>query len=106
MIIITSAINYNYTLFPGDSFNLTIKDGSGEKILITETILEECSINYAVSFRFAKEDGSLVSFNLCGFFGDKENLPEEMKNAVYIDDLSELQRYNFHKTLKTTYNKL
>jgi len=105
VIIITSTINYNCTLFPGDTFNLTIRDGSGEETLITEIILEECSINYAISFRFAEEDGSLVSFNLCGFFGNRENLPEEIKNAICVDDLSELQRYNFHKTLKTTYNK-
>lgn len=101
MIIITSAVKCNYFVLPGDTFNLTVTDSSGEKELITEVVTEKTIIDYAVSFRFANEDGSLLGFHLCGFFGNKGNLPDEIKNAIHIDNLSKLQRNNLNRTLKT-----
>jgi hypothetical protein len=99
VIVLTSVVECKYNVCVGDTFNLTVHTPYEEYSIIRETILENRSIDYIASFRFAKEDGTISGFHLSGFFGNKDNLPVEIENAVHIDDLSDVQRSNFLKSL-------
>ena len=94
MIIITSKGTTNRTVLPGDHFVLSIREGGREVDRLEEEITETMEINFYCSFRFAREDGTIVSPHLSGFFGNSANLPEEIKNAVYWEDLPTWKRTN------------
>lgn len=91
MIIIVSQAHTDITLHPGDSFNLEhTMDLDGHRYtetVISETVKKGCHIDYAASFVFAAEDGTVTGNNICGIFGEYGNLPDEIKNAVYANDL-------------------
>lgn len=95
MIIITKLLDTVRRVYPGDSFNLTISDDLGCQILISEEITVAKTIDFIASFRFALEDGTCPGFHLTGIFANKNELPEEMKNAVMFDDLTAAQQRNF-----------
>jgi hypothetical protein len=91
LIILITVKECDYTIYPGDTFSLTINDD----IIVSETFTEKRVINYVATFVFAKENGSVLSSNACGIFGNKNDLPEEIKNAVYWEDLPIDKRNNF-----------
>lgn len=99
MIVLTSVNNQTFSLCPGDEFHLTVKDEMGFHILVKEVVTVNKTINFVASFRFAFDDGTCPSFHLCGFFGNKEELPSEMENAVMLGDLTVEQLSNFKRTV-------
>jgi len=98
MIVITGKVNEVHKVQVGDLFQVLLKDSMGSQILLQEIIKVERVIDYIVSFRFAKEDGE-CQFQLAGFFGSKDDLPEEMENAVYLQDLTVEQQQKFVATV-------
>lgn len=98
MIIITNEIFCNYSCEPGDEFSLIVEDHTGIKERIKEKIIKSMTISYICSFRFCDEDGTMRSPNLSGFFGDKNNLPLEIKNAKKLDELTYTQIMNLEKS--------
>jgi hypothetical protein len=82
----------------GTVFTMTVTDGKGKETVIKEEILVHRTIDYFVSFRFALEDGTCTGFHLCGFFGCKHNLPEEIKNAKKLLELTQSQLKTFIAT--------
>jgi hypothetical protein len=105
MIVLTSVKSgplHARSVIPGDTFSLSVSDHTGIHEIITEEVTVAKTIDFIASFRFAREDGTVQSFHLSGFFGDSENLPEEMKNAKRLEDLTESQRGNFLKSVGCT----
>lgn len=107
MIIITSENkDREWCVGPGDEFRLSLKSDleiNGQLCKSSETVLSEKItvnkiINYICTFRFANEDGTLIGFHLAGFFGNKDNLPEDIKTAKRLNDLTKKQRKNFDKS--------
>ena len=95
MIVITKLVtDCPRFVHPGDIFSLKINK---EEVII-ETITEEKVIDYVASFRFARTDGSCVGFHVMGFFGNSKELPDEMKKAKQLKDLTSKQRENFNRT--------
>jgi hypothetical protein len=84
---------------PGDEFHLTIKDGLNYEVVISEKITVNKVIDFIASFRFALEDGTCPGFHLMGVFACKSELPEELKNAVMLNDLTKKQYANFAKSV-------
>ena len=78
----------------GDTLNLEIDN---ETILSSE-IKEEMTISYYAIFLFVDEDGTVRNPNLCGIFGDKYNLPPEIKYATKLDELNNKQKRKFIET--------
>jgi len=101
MIIITSLIEREYHVCDGDEFHLSIRGVDKENIVISEEINITGIINYIASFRFAQDNGKCIGFNLCGFFGNKDYLPKEIKEAVMVKDLTGEQKANFIETCGT-----
>lgn len=99
MIVITSLSKITRYVYGGDTFNLTISDGMNHQVIIKEEITLTKKIDFIASYRFALEDGTCPGFHLCGIFGNRKELPEEIKNAKMIDDLSKKQRKNFIKSV-------
>lgn len=95
MIIITSLIEREYSLCPGDTFNLAVENFDGTETLIRETVTKNKVVNYIASFVFALDNGRVPSFNLCGIFTNKNDLPVEIERAVLVKDLTPEQRKNF-----------
>jgi len=87
MIVITNLSERVYHTLPGDVFCLKVTSNGTEESVIEETITQTRTLDFICSFRFAADDGTVQGFHLSGFFGDKNNLPDEMKNAVMMDDL-------------------
>ena len=103
IVLISIDTSRDYWLSPGDTFNLTYREvyvngAKGEDKIISETFDKPMRINYMASFVFALEDGKVVSPNACGFFGDKNNLPKEIKEAKSWKDLTIGQQNNFEKS--------
>lgn len=101
MIIITSLKEREYCVCKGDKFNLSISGVDKDDVIISEEINITGIINYIASFRFAQDNGKCIGFNLCGFFGNKDYLPKEIKEAVMVQDLTEEQKSNFIETCGT-----
>lgn len=102
MIVITAVTLQEFHVCPGDTFTLSVSNyPNGEKIVITEKITKTSHIDYMCSYQFCNEDGSCNSFNLNGFFGQKDNLPIEIQNAKYINDLTKSQKEKFLATSNT-----
>jgi hypothetical protein len=99
MIVITRKYETPRYVRRGDIFNLTIKDGMEYEVVIRETITVDRAIDFIASFRFALDDGTCPGFHLMGVFACKSELPEELKNAVMLEDLTKEQRRNFEKTV-------
>ena len=97
MIILLTVQECYYAICAGDTFNLVVKNS----IVISETFSKKRVITYAATFVYAQEDGTIISPNSCGIFGNKDDLPEEIKNAVYWKDLPVSKRHNFINTAGT-----
>ena len=95
MIVITSLKQDPFYVMFGDTFHLSVVDQAGRKEIIVEEITVTKTIDYVASFRFAQEDGTVLGFHLSGFFGDSRNLPDEIKRAVFFDELSSDQKRRF-----------
>jgi hypothetical protein len=99
MIVITSLSTIPRRVRPGDEFHLTIKDWFDCEAVISEKITVDKVIDFIASFRFALEDGTCPGFHLIGVFASKSELPEELKNAVMLNDLTKKQYANFAKSV-------
>ena len=99
MIVITSKDETPRCVFKGDTFNLSINDRMGFHHIISEEIKVDKIINFIASFRFALEDGTSPGFHLMGVFACKDELPEEFKKAVMLEDLTKEQYANFVRTV-------
>lgn len=103
IVLISIDTSRDYWLNPGDTFNLTYHETyigglKSEDKIISEIFDKSMRINYIASFVFALEDGKIVSPNACGFFGDKNDLPKEIKEAKSWKDLTIEQQSNFEKS--------
>jgi len=105
MIVITSLNESERYVEARDLFTLTITDNMGSKVLVSEEVTETKTINFMASYRFALEDGTCPGFHLCGIFGNKNELPKEMREAVKLEDLTEEQRANFIRTVGVKVHK-
>ena len=101
MIVLTSVNLQSKYVCKGDTFRLTVDDAMGSQVMIEETITEDKEINFIASYRFALEDGRCPGFHLCGIFGNQDELPEEIRNAKMLDDLTPEQLGNFIRTVGT-----
>ena len=101
MIVITSLMKSPKYVCAGDRFQLTVSAHGHKDVVISEDITYNGVIDFAVSFRFADDKGRCIGFHLSGFFGCKDNLPKEMKEAKMFEDLKGEQRRNFIKTCGT-----
>jgi hypothetical protein len=101
MIVITKLIEKTYSVTPGDLFSLTITSDNFEDTVIQEEINYTGEVNFIASFRFADDKGRCIGFNLCGFFGVKEALPREIREAKKFEDLTSEQKKNFIDTCGT-----
>lgn len=100
MIVLISVCEREYWAEEGDVFRLTVTRHLHEDVIIEEEIVgEPRPINFIASFIFALDDGTCPSYHLCGFFGDKDNLPEEIGNAKNFTELTETQQNNFIKSV-------
>lgn len=101
MIVITYVDRLPRIVLPGDSFRLTISDAFESKVIIEEEIIVNKTIDFIASYRFAREDGSCEGFHLSGIFGIYNELPQEMKNAKYFEQLTPIQQINFRSSVGT-----
>ncbi len=99
MIVITSLSKITKYVCVGDTFNLTISDGMNHEVIIKEKITVTKKINFIASYRFALEDGTCPGFHLCGIFGNRNELPKEIREAKMFDDLTKKQRKKFVKSV-------
>lgn len=99
MIVITSLSSKKFHLLPDDEFCLKVTDSLGCEVLIRETITEHKVIDYIASFRFALEDGTCPGFHLTGIFANKAELPKEIREAVFIEDLTPEQYVRFVRSV-------
>ncbi len=99
MIVITSLSELTRHVYAGDTFNLTISDGLNHEVIIKEEITVTKEINFIASYRFALEDGTCPGFHLCGIFGNRKELPKEIREAKMFDDLTKKQRKKFTKSV-------
>lgn len=99
MIVITSLKSKAFHLAPDDEFCLRVTDLLGCEVLIREKVTEHKVIDYIASFRFALEDGTCPGFHLTGIFANKAELPKEIREAVFIEDLTPEQYANFVRTV-------
>lgn len=95
MIVITKLNRVERYVCPGDHFCLTITDDMGCDVIIHEEITVNKVIDFIASFRFAMEDGTCPGFHLTGIFANSKELPEEMKTAKMLGDLTKDQYKNF-----------
>jgi len=105
MIVIVSEVNEVHHLVAGSSFSLLVSAGCYSQeyhTVIEETIKKDCIIDYACTFVFCKKDGSCMNLNMAGFFGVKDNLPDEILNAKQINDLPPEQFKKFIETCPFT----
>ena len=105
MIVITKLYTEERHVCPGDTFNLTIKDGFNCEVLIKETITVVKTIDFIASFRFALDDGTCPGFHLMGVFACKSELPVELQGAVLFENLTKDQRKKFVKSLGVKIDK-
>lgn len=98
MIVLTSIGNKIFNCTKGDRFRLTISDSTGCDVVIDEEITENKIIDYIATYRFAMEDGRCPGFHLCGIFGNRNELPKEIIEAIPFNDLTRKQKENFKKT--------
>jgi len=95
MIVIISEVHQTHFLPKGSTFNLMVKHEDYYLNVIEEEIKKDCIINYACAFVFCAKDGSCKSIHMAGFFGNEDNLPDEILNAKKINDLTvdQLQKF-------------
>lgn len=105
MIVITKLIDAPRCCLPGDKFQLTISDTLGCEVIVSENITVAKTIDFIASFRFALENGTCPGFHLMGVFACKSELPEELKNAVMLEDLTKKQYKNFVKSVGVSVDK-
>jgi hypothetical protein len=99
MIVITHKNETVRCVMSGDTFNLSIDDQMGCHVIIREEIKVNKVIDFIASFRFALDDGTCPGFHLMGVFACKSELPEELKKAVMLEDLTPKQYENFVKSV-------
>lgn len=99
MIVITKLNETPRRLFPGDRFCLTVCDLTGFSVVIEEEITVEKVIDFIASFRFTLEDGTCPGFHLMGVFACKSDLPQELRDATHINDLTPEQLDNFTSSI-------
>lgn len=99
MIVVTSVNNSRRHLIEGDEFCLTVTDAMGCEVMIRETITVAKVIDYIASYRFALEDGTCPGFHLSGVFANQAELPEELRNAKLLEDLTPEQYANFERSV-------
>ena len=104
MIVITTISRGQWHLSAGDTFSLIIGTDSfpctADKVttreaIIKEEITETGEVDFCASFRFTQEDGTCIGNHFCGIFAKESELPEEIKNARFVDNLSQEQLTNF-----------
>lgn len=91
-------------VYPGDTFQLThtktyLGKKVSEKTLISETVNKFVTINYVCSFVFADENGYVSGGHINGFFGNYEELPDEIEYAKRVHQLSPEQLQVFIKSV-------
>ena len=99
MIVVTSLSNRSRSLVEGDEFCLTVTDAMGCEVMIRETVTVSKVIDYIASYRFALEDGTCPGFHLSGVFANQAELPEELRNAKMLEDLTPEQYANFERSV-------
>ena len=105
MIVITSLSRTKMYAEPGDTFRMTVADNLGFECIINEEVTVERVIDYVASFRFALEDGTCPGFHLTGIFANSKELPEEIRNAVMFEDLSQDQKERFAASVGVKINE-
>ena len=104
MIVITTLDTETYYIAAGSKFQLTISGTTSlygaMGIVVIEEECTKCGfVDFCASFRFTLDDGTCVGNHFCGIFARESELPEEIKNAKMIKDLSPKQRENFFKSI-------
>lgn len=99
MIVITHKNENCKCVCAGDLFRLIVDDKTGHRVIIEEEITQSKTIDFIAAFRFALEDGTCPGFHLMGVFACKSELPEELKKAVMLEDLTPKQYENFVKSV-------
>jgi hypothetical protein len=97
IVITTECLDKSFHILPGDSVRLSVK---GECV-VEEVFAHKCFVDYMAGFRFALDDGTCVGDHVCGIFADKSRLPEEVRSAKRIQDLTTEQYRNFMRTVGT-----
>lgn len=95
MIVYTSVDRTVRHVALGDEFVLTVRDPLGSTVVVREKIVVAATIDFVASYRFARPDGTVSAFHLCGIFGNSGALPQEFADAVMFDDLNYEQKKNF-----------
>lgn len=99
MIVITHLrTDRVYHLMAGDVFHLSFRQGITEDVVIEEHITENVEIDFIASFRFTQDDGTCLGLHASGIFANQKNLPEEMKAAKLMHELTPEQLANFERT--------
>jgi hypothetical protein len=88
-----------FTVHKGDEFHLTITDDLGHQVLVREEIHVNTYIDFIAAYRFINEDGTCNGYHLAGIFGQRDALPDEIKNALTWDQLTKQQQKNLIKTV-------
>lgn len=99
MIVLTAVrTDLEKHLDEGDIFNMIMRDQTGSEVILTETLKGPQIINYVATYRFADEDGTVRQFHLSGIFGDRDNLPRDIADAVRYDNLEPAVQRRFFDT--------
>ena len=99
MIVITSLNDTPKNVMAGDEFNLIVTDDFNSEVVIRERITVTRTIDFIASYRFTLDDGTCPGFHLAAIFGNKKDLPQEIKDAKAVMDLSQEQYDNFVKSV-------
>lgn len=94
MIIWVGQNSADFWVEPGDTFTLKIHSEKGEDRQVYE-ITEPTHITMYGGFVFANQDGTVEHPQYIGFFGDRDNLPTELEDALLQEELSPQQYQNF-----------
>jgi len=98
MIVIIGESDRKFIFTKGDTFTISYNTSGKEEKVLEHKVEKGKIVNYVVTFIFALEDGSVAGFNIAAFLGMKEHLPEEIKNAIHCDDLTNDQKEKFLAT--------
>ena len=95
MIVITYIKKKTFKLRPGDTFDYVVNKGSFQVIEIKKDIKEKEVIDFICIVHHALEDGTHTGLLPSGYCGNSKNMPEVLKDAKLLTDLSDEQHSNF-----------
>lgn len=102
MLVLTNVEEKSYSLRPGDTFQITMEQGTSKEVVLSEEITKQTTINFLALFRFALDDGTCQGRHTGAFMGNKCELPEEIRNAKLFSELTQQQQQNFHESSGVT----